>query len=271
VLVDNARLKAKVQGLGLRAPEFTQIDIGGGVRLNAYFIKPPAFDSTRRYPVLFDVYGGPSSQTVLDAWGGHEYLWFQMLAQRGYIIASVDNRGTGSRGRAWRKIVYGRLGVVETQDQAAAARAVARMRFVDSTRVGIWGWSYGGFMALNAITQHPDVYKTAIAVAPVTHWKYYDTIYTERYNGLPQDNPEGYDSGSPLTYAKGLRGNLLIVHGSGDDNVHYQNTEVMVNALVEAGRPFSLMVYPNRDHSISSERAMPHLRALLTRFIEERL
>jgi dipeptidyl-peptidase-4 len=196
-----------------------------------------------------------------------------MLAQRGggYIVASVDNRGTGSRGRAWRKIIYGRLGVIETRDQAAAARAVARLPFVDASRIGIWGWSYGGFMALNAITQHPDVYKTAIAVAPVTHWKFYDTIYTERYNGLPQDNPQGYDAGSPLTYAERLRGNLLIVHGSGDDNVHYQNTEAMVNALVEAGRPFDLMVYPNRDHSIASDGATPHLRALLARYVEERL
>jgi dipeptidyl-peptidase-4 len=270
-LVDNARLKRKVAGLGVRAPEFTQVDIGGGTRLNAWFIKPPAFDSTRRYPVLFYVYGGPGSQTVVDAWGGSQYLWFQMLAQRGYIVASVDNRGTGSRGRAWRKIIYGRMGVVETQDQAAAAKAVARLPFVDPARVGIWGWSYGGFMSLNAITQHPDVYKTAVAVAPVTHWRYYDTIYTERYNGLPQQNAAGYDAGSPLTYAKRLRGNLLIVHGSGDDNVHYQNTEAMVNALIEVGRPFSLMVYPNRDHSISSDRATPHLRAMLTRYIEENL
>ena len=270
-LVENAKLKAKVRSLRLRDPEFAQVDIGNGVRLNAFFIKPPAFDSTRRYPVLFSVYGGPGSQTVTDNWGGAGYLWFQMLAQRGYIVASVDNRGTGNRGRAWRKIVYGRLGVIETQDQAAAARAVARMRFVDSTRIGIFGWSYGGFMALNAITQHPDVYKTAIAVAPVTHWKYYDTIYTERYNGLPQQNAAGYDAGSPLTYAEGLRGNLLIVHGSGDDNVHLQNTEMMVNALVKAGRPFSLMVYPDRDHSISSDRATPHVRETLTRFIEEKL
>ena len=272
-LVDNATLKRKVAGLGLRPPEFMQLDAGDGVKLNAWMIKPKDFDASKRYPVLFFVYGGPGSQTVVDAWQGSQYLWHQMLAQRGggYIVASVDNRGTGSRGRAWRKIIYGRLGVIETRDQAAAARAVARLPFVDASRIGIWGWSYGGFMALNAITQHPDVYKTAIAVAPVTHWKFYDTIYTERYNGLPQDNPQGYDAGSPLTYAERLRGNLLIVHGSGDDNVHYQNTEAMVNALVEAGRPFDLMVYPNRDHSIASDGATPHLRALLARYVEERL
>ncbi len=270
-LVDNAALKAKVQSLRLGATEFRQVDIGEGVKLNGWFIKPPGFDSTTRYPVLFFVYGGPGSQTVTDAWGGQNYLWYQMLAQRGYIVASVDNRGTGARGRAWRKIIYKQMGVVETRDQAAAARAVGRLPFVDSTRIGIWGWSYGGFMSLNVITQAPDVYRMAIAVAPVTHWKYYDTIYTERYNGLPQDNAAGYDKGSPLTYAKNLKGRLLIVHGSGDDNVHFQNTEAMVNALVAANRPFSLMVYPNRTHSITGGATRQHLYTLLTRFVEENL
>jgi len=161
--------------------------------------------------------------------------------------------------------------VVETQDQAAAARVIGRLPYVDSTRIGIWGWSYGGFMSLNVITQAPDVYRMAIAVAPVTHWKFYDTIYTERYNGLPQDNAAGYDKGSPLTYAKNLRGRLLMVHGSGDDNVHYQNTETMVNAFVAANRPFSLMVYPNRNHSISGGTTRQHLFTLLTRYVEENL
>ncbi len=270
-LVDNATLKAKVAGLRLGTTEFRQVDIGGGIKLNAWFIKPPNFDSTSRYPVFFYVYGGPGSQTVTDAWGGQNYLWYQMLAQRGYIVASVDNRGTGARGRGWRKLIYRQLGVVETQDQAAAARAVGRWSYVDSTRIGIWGWSYGGFMSLNVITQTPDVYRMAIAVAPVTHWKYYDTIYTERYNGLPQDNAAGYDKGSPLTYAKNLKGRLLIVHGSGDDNVHFQNTEAMVNALVTANRPFSLMVYPNRNHSISGGTTRQHLYTLLTKFVEENL
>ncbi|HEV8264012.1 MAG TPA: S9 family peptidase [Gemmatimonadales bacterium] len=270
-LVDNAALKAKVAGLRLGATEFTQVDIGDGIKLNAYLIKPPDFDATRRYPVFFTVYGGPGSQTVIDAWGGANYLWHQMLAQKGYIVASVDNRGTGARGRAWRKIVYKQMGVIETRDQAAAARAIGRLPYVDSTRLGIWGWSYGGFMALNTITQQPDVYRMAIAVAPVTHWKYYDTIYTERYMGLPQDNAAGYDKGSPVTYAKNLRGKLLIVHGSGDDNVHYQNTEAMVNALVAANRPFQLMVYPNRTHSISGGTTRQHLFTLLTTFVEENL
>jgi dipeptidyl-peptidase-4 len=270
-LVDNAALKAKVSALRLGTAEFQQVDIGDGIRLNAYLIKPPDFNPTRKYPVFFTVYGGPGSQTVLDAWGGANYLWHQMLAQHGYIVASVDNRGTGARGRAWRKIIYKQMGVIETQDQAAAARAIGRLSYVDSTRIGIWGWSYGGFMSLNVITQAPDVYRMAIAVAPVTHWKYYDTIYTERYNGLPQDNAAGYDKGSPVTYAKNLRGRLLIVHGTGDDNVHYQNTEVMVNALVAANRPFSLMVYPNRTHSISGGTTRQHLFTLLTKYVEENL
>ena len=270
-LVDNADLKQKVTSLKRGATEFRQVDIGNGIKLNAWFIKPPNFDSTAKYPVLFYVYGGPGSQTVTDAWGGQNYLWFQMLAQRGYVVASVDNRGTGARGKSWRKIIYKQLGVVETQDQAAAARAVGRYRWVDSTRLGIWGWSYGGFMTLNALTQAPDVYRMGIAVAPVTHWKYYDTIYTERYNGLPQDNAAGYDKGSPLTYAKNLKGQLLIVHGSGDDNVHFQNTQAMINALVDANRPFSLMVYPNRTHSIAGGTTRQHLFTLLTKFVEENL
>ncbi len=270
-LVDNARLKARVRMLRRGNVEFTQVDVGDGVELNAWLIKPPGFDPAKRYPVLLHVYGGPGSQTVVDQWGGAQGLWHQLLAQKGYIVASVDSRGTGGRGRAWRKIVYGQLGVVETRDQAAAARALGRLPYVDAARIGIWGWSYGGFMSLNAITQHPDVYKTAVAVAPVTHWKYYDTIYTERYNGLPQDNAAGYDRGSPLTYAKNLRGNLLIVHGSGDDNVHYQNTEAMTNALVAAKRPFSLMVYPNRTHAIAGGATRQHLFELLTRFVEEKL
>lgn len=270
-LVENAQLRSRVAALRRGAEEFFQVDIGGGTRLNGWMIKPPDFDATRRYPILFFVYGGPGSQTVLDSWGGSTYLWHAMLAQKGYIVASVDNRGTGARGRDFMKIIYGQLGVVETQDQIAAARAIGRWAFVDSTRMGIWGWSYGGFMSLNGITQGADVYRTAIAVAPVTHWKYYDNIYTERYNGLPQQNAAGYNRGSPLTYAGQLRGSLLIVHGTGDDNVHLQNTEAMVNALVAANRPFQLMEYPNRTHGIFGGNATVHLRTLLTQYLQERL
>lgn len=270
-LVENTQLRQRVAALRRGPSEFFQVDVGGGTRLNGWMIKPPDFDASRRYPVLFFVYGGPGSQTVLDSWGGSTWLWHSMLAQKGYIVASVDNRGTGARGRDFMKVIYGQLGVIETQDQIAAARAIGRWSFVDSTRLGIWGWSYGGFMSLNGITQGADVYRAAIAVAPVTHWKYYDNIYTERYNGLPQQNAAGYDRGSPITYARNLRGELLIVHGTGDDNVHAQNTEAMVNALVAANRPFHLMEYPNRTHSISGGSTTVHLRSLLTRFLEERL
>ncbi|HEU5049754.1 MAG TPA: S9 family peptidase [Gemmatimonadales bacterium] len=270
-VVANDTLKHRVEKLRRGEVEFTQVDIGDGIRLNAYLMKPANFDPARRYPVLFQVYGGPGSQTVLDSWGGQQYLWHVMLTQQGYIVASVDNRGTGARGREWRKIIYGQLGVVETRDQAAAARVIGRLPYVDSTRMGIWGWSYGGFMSLNVLFQAPDVYSTAVAVAPVTHWKYYDNIYTERYNGLPSDNAAGYDRGSPLTYVDSMRGRLLVVHGSGDDNVHYQNTEALVNALVRANKPFDMMEYPNRNHGIFGGTTRLHLFELLTRYLDENL
>jgi dipeptidyl-peptidase-4 len=271
VVLDNARLAGRVKALKRGPQEFTTLDVGNGTRLNAWIMKPPGFDSSRPYPVLMFVYGGPGSQTVVDTWGGNQYLWHVMLTQKGYIVASVDNRGTGARGRQFRKVVYGQLGVLETVDQGAAARALAKLPYVDPKRIGIWGWSYGGFMSLNAIFQHPDVFKTAIAVAPVTHWKYYDTIYTERYMGLPSLNAAGYTKGSPITYVRGLKGNLLVVHGSGDDNVHYQNTEVLVDSLVAANRPFQLMVYPNRTHSILGGGATEHLYGLLTSYLEKNL
>jgi dipeptidyl-peptidase-4 len=270
-VVANETLHRRVERLRRGSVEFTQVDIGEGVKLNAYLMKPADFDPSRKYPILFQVYGGPGSQTVLDAWGGQQYLWHLMLTQQGYVVASVDNRGTGARGRDWRKIVYGQLGVIETQDQAAAARVIGRLPYVDSTRMGIWGWSYGGFMSLNALFQAPDVYSTAVAVAPVTHWKYYDNIYTERYNGLPQDNAAGYDKGSPLSYVDRMRGRLLLVHGSGDDNVHYQNSEALVNALVRANKPFDMMEYPNRNHAIAGGTTRQHLFELLTRYLRNNL
>ena len=269
--VENSTLVGRVGKLKRGPAEFVKVDIGDGISLNAYVMKPPGFDPSRKYPILFQVYGGPGSQTVLDAWGGQQYLWHLLLTQQGYLVASVDNRGTGARGRDWRKIVYGRLGVVETQDQAAAARAMSRWPYVDSARVGIWGWSYGGFMSLNALFQAPDVYSTAVAVAPVTHWRYYDNIYTERYNGIPQENKEGYDKGSPLTYVDQMKGKLLVVHGSGDDNVHYQNSEALVNALVRANKPFDMMEYPNRNHGIFGGSTRQHLFELLTRYLNTNL
>jgi dipeptidyl-peptidase 4 len=271
VVVRNDTLKTRVAALRRGPQEFFQVDIGGGVKLNGLMLKPADFDSTRKYPILFYVYGGPGSQTVLDSWGGSRYLWHTMLTQQGYIVASVDNRGTGARGHDWRHVIYGRLGVVETADQAAAARAIGRWSYVDSTRIGIWGWSYGGFMSLNALFQHPEVYRTGVAVAPVTHWSFYDNIYTERYNGLPSTNKAGYDAGSPLSYVDSLRGNLLVVHGSGDDNVHYQNTESLVNSLVKANKQFTMMEYPNRNHGIFGGNTQRHLFELLTRYLGDNL
>ena len=270
-VVENIQLQERVAALDRGPSDFFSVDIGEGVSLNGWMIKPPNFDSTRQYPILFYVYGGPGSQTVRDSWGGSTYLWHVMLSQEDVIVASIDNRGTGARGRDFRKIIYGQLGVVETHDQAAAARVLSARPYVDPDRVGIWGWSYGGFMSLNTLFQHGDVYSTAVVVAPVTHWKYYDTIYTERYNGLPQDNAEGYDKGSPLSYAEQMSGNLLVVHGGGDDNVHYQNTEALVNSLVAANKQFRFMEYPNRTHGIFGGGASLHLRGLLTDYILEHL
>jgi dipeptidyl-peptidase-4 len=225
------------------------------------------------------LYGGPlpdiQSATVVDRWSlgsGGSYLWFTMLAQQGYLVASLEMRGSGLHGRDWRQATYGQLGVLESDDIANGVRAMWRQySFVDSTRIGIYGHSYGGFMALNAILRYPDVFTTAISVAPVTDWRFYDTIYTEHYHGLPQDNAAGYERGSPITYAANLRGNLLLVHGTGDDNVHVQNSEAMVNALVRNQRQFTVMLYPNRNHGIASDGAARHRFELFTRFLAERM
>lgn len=270
-VVENRELRRKVEQLTRGTPEFFTVDAGGGVTLKAFMLKPANFDPSRKYPILFHLYGGPGSQTVLDSWGGY-YLYHTMLTQQGMIVAVVDNRGTGARGRDFKKVIYGRLGVIETQDQAAAAKAILHDRpYLDPSHVGIWGWSFGGFMSLNAILQHPEIYTTSVAVAPVTHWKFYDNIYTERYNGLPQQNAKGYDAGSPLTYVDSLRGSLLVVHGSGDDNVHYQNTESLVNALVKANKQFDMMEYPNRTHSIAGGNTRRHLFEKITRYFTQHL
>ena len=271
-LVDNAALRRRVGVLQRGKAEFFSIKADDGSQMPAYLLKPVNFDSTRKYPLLFHVYGGPGNSTVTDSWGGY-YLLHQMLAQRGYLVASVDNHGTPAPlGRRWRKAVYGQLGVVESRDQAAAARSLAQRPYVDAARVGIWGWSYGGFMSLNVLFRYPEIYRTAAVVSPVTHWALYDNVYTERYNGLPQQNQAGYDRGSPLTFVKGFRGNLLLVHGSGDDNVHYQNTEMLINALVAANKPFTMMEYPNRTHCICQGRnTQLHLFELITRYLDQNL
>lgn len=273
-LVDNSELQTKVKGLKRSEAEFFRTDIGEEVLLDAWCMKPPDFDPNKRYPLLFYVYGEPAGQTVLDRWGGSRYLWHLMLNQQGYIIMSVDNRGTPApRGRAWRKIVYRQIGILASAEQAAAARAIIASRpYVDPERIGIWGWSGGGSMSLNAIFRYPDLYHTAMSIAPVSNQRFYDTIYQERYMGLPNDNEEGFKNGSPITFAHQLKGNLLLVHGTGDDNVHYQNTEALINALVAANKKFSMMSYPNRTHSIKEgENTTRHLFELLTRYLKENL
>ena len=275
-LVDNSELKARVAALTRGPMEFFRVRGAGGEEgydLDGWMMKPPGFDSTKKYPILFNVYGEPAGQTVQDAWGGGDYLWHLMLSQDGYIVASVDNRGTPPpRGRAWRKSIYRKIGVLATADQTAAARELSRRPYIDPSRIGVWGWSGGGSMTLNLLFRSPDVYHMGMSVAPVTDLRFYDTIYTERYMGLPQANAEDYRQASPVTFASGLRGDLLLVHGSGDDNVHYQNTEAVVNALVAANKPFQLMVYPNRTHCICEKQGTTmHLYSLLTRYLHEHL
>jgi len=273
MLIDNAELQARLGKLKACPSEFFRVDIGDGVQLDGWMIKPPDFDPKKRYPVLFHVYGEPWGQTVLDAWGGRNQLWHMMLAQRGYIVVSVDNRGTPApRGRQWRKVIYRKMGLVNSQDQANAARRVSQWPFVDPARIGIWGWSGGGSSSLNAIFRYPDVYHLAMSVAPVPDLRYYDTIYQERYCGLPQDHPDEYKQSSPITFAGQLRGQLLIVHGTGDDNVHYQGTESLINALIAANKPFTMMAYPNRSHGIfEGQGTTRHLMELLTRYLSENL
>jgi dipeptidyl-peptidase 4 len=274
VMEENSALRAKLATLKLGPREFFRVDIGQGVTLDGWMIKPPDFDASKKYPVLMFAYGEPAAQTVMDTWGGDDYLWYQMLAQQGYIIASVDNRGTpAARGRAWRKAIYKKNGVVNSQDQAGAIRSmVATLPFVDGARIGIWGWSGGGSSTLNAMFRYPELYKMGMAVAPEADIRYYDTIYTERYMGLPQDNPEEYKQGSPITYVDGLKGDLLIVHGTGDDNVHYQATEYLINALVAKNKVFTMMAYPNRTHGIfEGDGTTLHLYSLLTRYLKEHL
>lgn len=272
-LVSNEELRAKINELDRSKVEFFRVNIGDGVDLDGWMIKPPDFDATRRYPVLYYVYGEPAGQTVLDRWSGRSTLWHYMLAQQGYVIISVDNRGTPApRGRKWRKCVYRQVGIISSDDQAAAARKINTWSFVDSTRIGIWGWSGGGSMSLNMIFRHPEQYNMAMSIAPVANQRYYDTVYQERYMGLPQDNADGYEQGSPVTFAKNLKGKLLIVHGTADDNVHYQNTEAVINELIKHNKPFTMMAYPNRSHSIyEGENTTLHLFSLLTNYLYQNL
>jgi dipeptidyl-peptidase-4 len=237
-------------------------------------MRPAEFDASLKYPALVYVYGEPWGQTPADRWSGRQMLWYHYLTMQGYIVMSIDNRGTPApRGREWRKVVSKQIGVLASADQAQAVRAITAERsYVDPDRIGIWGWSGGGSMTLNAMFRYADVYATGMAVAPVPDLRYYDTIYQERYMGLPQDDPEAYERSSPITFADQLEGNLLVVHGTGDDNVHYQGTEALINRLVENNKHFTMMAYPNRSHRISEGRGTTrHLYGLLTRYLQENL
>ena len=268
VLEDNAELKERVKAHGIAPKEFFSFTTSEGIDLNGWMIRPAGFDPSVKYPVLMRVYGGPGSQTVTDSW---QYGWNEYLAQRGYLIVSVDNRGTGARGEAFKKMTYGQLGKYETIDQIEAARYLGSMSFVDPGRIGIMGSSYGGFMAASCLFKGNDVFRTAVSVAPVTSWRFYDTIYTERYMGLPRENPGGYDDNSPLNFAGLLKGKLLLVHGTADDNVHFQNSMELVEKLVQANKAFDMHFYPDRDHGIRGGNTSLHMYTKISRFIEENL
>jgi dipeptidyl-peptidase-4 len=251
--------------------EFFTFTTSDTVILHASMIKPTNFNSKKKYPVLFDVYGGPGSQTVTNSWGGQTHLWYQLLAQKGYIVVSVDGRGTGGRGKAFKEIVYRQLGKWEVNDQTEAVKYLSTLTYIDTSRIGIWGWSYGGYIAVSAILRGADYFKSAIAVAPVTDWSLYDNVYTERYMGLPNENPAGYKESSALTYVEKLKGNLLIIHGTTDDNVHWQNSIQLVNALEKAGKQFRTMFYPNKNHGIGGGNTRYHLFEMMTNYILEKL
>ncbi len=274
ILEDNKKLKMTFDKLNRGEVEFFKIQTDENIEMDAWMIKPPNFNPDKKYPLFIYVYGEPANQTVLNSWSLRRRLWFFLLAQKGYIIVSIDNRGTpGPKGRSWRKSVYRKIGIIAPQDQAAATRKLLETRtYLDKERVGIWGWSGGGQMTLNAMFKYPNLYKTGMAISFVSDQRLYDTIYQERFMGLPKDNEAGYRLGSPVNFAANLKGNLLIVHGTGDDNVHYQSFEYLVNELVKHNKKFTMMTYPNRSHSINEgKNTQRHLFSLLTNFLENNL
>ena len=244
------------------------------MEVDAWAVLPPNLDKTKKYPLLVYVYGEPAGQTVGDRWRGSGGLWHWMLAQRGYVVMSFDNRGTPApRGNAWRKSVYRQVGILATNDQAAAVRQVLKdCPHLDASRVGVWGWSGGGSMTLNAMFKFPDLYHVGISIAPVPDQRLYDTIYQERYMGLPKDNKEGYKNGSPITFAKNLKGKLLLIHGTADDNVHYQGMAKLIHELVAHNKRFEMIAYPNRSHSIREGKGTTlHLRTAMADFLKHNL
>jgi dipeptidyl-peptidase-4 len=273
-LTDPSALQSKLADVLKPAVEFVTVPVGSGVTLDGWILKPASFDPSKKYPVIAQVYGEPAAQTVTDRWGGATTLFHRALANAGYIVVSFDNRGTPApKGAPWRKVIYGAVGELAAAEQAAAMKALASTRpYLDLDRVGIWGWSGGGSNTLNCVFRDGDVFKVGVSVAPVPDQRLYDTIYQERYMGVPEQNADGYRRGSSINFADGLKGRLLIVHGSGDDNVHYQGTERLVNRLVELGKPFDLMVYPNRTHAISEgPGTTPHIYQLIARYFTTNL
>lgn len=269
-LETNEELKKKTEEYGFSKVEFLTVPTASGQLLNAYMIKPGDFDPNKQYPLFMYVYGGPESQNVTDSWG-RSSAWHQLLVQEGYIVACVDNRGTNGRGEEFRKATYMQLGRLETIDQVESATYLGELPYIDETRIGIFGWSYGGFMTSLCLTKGGGVFKMGIAVAPVTNWRYYDTVYTERFMRTPQENPSGYDDNSPINFADQLEGKLLLVHGMGDDNVHFQNSVDFAEALVQANKQFDMQFYPNKNHGIYGGNTSYHLRVRMTEFILENL
>lgn len=267
---DNDRLAQKVGDYVTSKKEFSTISINGN-DLNMWMIKPADFDETKEYPLFMYQYSGPGSQQVANRWNGTNDYWYQMLAQEGYIVVCIDGRGTGFKGADFKKVTQNELGKYEVEDQIAAAKKLGELPYIDESHIGIWGWSYGGFMSSNALFKGNDVFKMAIAVAPVTSWRFYDTIYTERYMTTPQENPSGYDENSPINHVDKLKGDFLLIHGSGDDNVHLQNTMRMVEALVQADKQFEWMIYPDKNHGIYGGNTRLHLYKKMTNFINKTL
>lgn len=270
-IVNNDALKTKLAEYNLPVKEFMVLKTEKGQQLNAWMIKPKDFDPNKKYPVFMYQYSGPGSQQVNNDWNGADDYWFMMLAQQGYIIACVDGRGTGFRGAEFKKVTYKELGKYEVEDQIDAARTIGKYSYVDASRIGIFGWSYGGFMSSNCILKGNDVFKMAIAVAPVTNWRFYDSVYTERYMQTPQENASGYDDNSPINHVSKLKGSYLLIHGSADDNVHVQNTMRMVDALVKANKQFDWAIYPDKNHGIYGGATRLQLYTKMTNFIKEKL
>lgn len=271
VLVDNKDLATRMSQYVVAKKEFFKFSTSENVELNAWMIKPANFDANKKYPVYLFVYGGPGNNEVTDSWDGPNYFWHQLLAQKGYIVMCVDPRGTMFRGEKFKKCTYLQLGKLETEDCIETAKWLGKQSYVDKKRIGIQGWSYGGYMTLLCMTKGADYFKAGISVAPVTNWRYYDNIYTERFMRKPQDNASGYDDNSPINHTKKLKGKLLLVHGSGDDNVHFQNSMEMITSLVKSGKQFDFFVYPNKNHGIYGGNTRLHLYTKMTDFILENL